>query len=101
MTNQPTDVEKQCDQFREVFEKLRSEIGKVIVGHGDIVEGVLVSLFCGGHDLLEGATNLHIFLQDMIKNPVFQKLIQVPGCIGVFIFDSQKDFFQFTNEIPV
>jgi len=51
-------VEGKCREFRQMFEALRGEVGKVIVGHNDIVEGVLVSLFCGGHVLLEGVPGL-------------------------------------------
>jgi MoxR-like ATPase len=41
-----------------MFELLRGEIGKVIVGHNEIVENVLICLFCGGHVLLEGVPGL-------------------------------------------
>ncbi len=43
-----------CDEFKT----LRDEIGKMIVGHQDVVEGVLVCLFAGGHALLEGVPGL-------------------------------------------
>ena len=52
------EVEQQCRQFREDFEAVRREVGKVIVGHRDIVEDVLIGLFCGGHVLLEGVPGL-------------------------------------------
>jgi MoxR-like ATPase len=52
------EVEAQCRQFREMFESLRREIGKVIVGHQEIVDNVLISLFSGGHVLLEGVPGL-------------------------------------------
>ncbi len=52
------EVEAQCRQFREMFEALRREIGKVIVGHQEIVDSVLISLFSGGHVLLEGVPGL-------------------------------------------
>jgi MoxR-like ATPase len=51
-------VEQQVATFRADFEKLRNEVGKMIVGHQDIVEAVLVSLFAGGHVLLEGVPGL-------------------------------------------
>ena len=54
----PENVEELCREFREMFERLRAEVGKVIVGHTDIVENVLVSLFAGGHVLLEGVPGL-------------------------------------------
>ena len=38
--------------------RLREEIGKVIVGHREIVDGVLTCLFVGGHALLEGVPGL-------------------------------------------
>jgi MoxR-like ATPase len=44
--------------FRDAFERLRAEIGKVIVGHQDIVDGTLIALFAGGHVLLEGVPGL-------------------------------------------
>jgi MoxR-like ATPase len=37
---------------------VQKEIGKVIVGHTDIVHGVLTCLFVGGHALLEGVPGL-------------------------------------------
>ena len=40
--------------FRDVFARLRAELGKVIVGQADVIEEILVSLFAGGHVLIEG-----------------------------------------------
>jgi len=51
-------VEQQCADFREMFEAIRGEVGRVIVGHEDIVDGVLIGLFSGGHILLEGVPGL-------------------------------------------
>src|ERR1700687_36919 len=51
-------TEDQIQTFRAAYESLRLEIGKVIVGHIDIVEGTLISLFAGGHVLLEGVPGL-------------------------------------------
>ncbi|MHC4559947.1 MAG: AAA family ATPase [Planctomycetota bacterium] len=58
MSKTEKEVEKQCRGFREMFDSLRREIGKVIVGHETIVDDVLISLFCGGHVLLEGVPGL-------------------------------------------
>jgi len=58
MTMSEKEVEKQCHDFREMFESLRAQVGKVIVGHEDIVDDVLISLFGGGHVLLEGVPGL-------------------------------------------
>ena len=45
-------------RFREAYQRLQAEIGKVIVGHEEIVHGVLTCLFVGGHALLEGVPGL-------------------------------------------
>ena len=41
-------IEEQISQFRNDYTKLKSEIGKVIVGHEDIVDGTLIAVFAGG-----------------------------------------------------
>ncbi|HRQ74252.1 MAG TPA: AAA family ATPase, partial [Phycisphaerales bacterium] len=54
----PSEVRAACETFREDFQRLRAEIGKVIVGHNEVVEGVLMALFAGGNVLLEGVPGL-------------------------------------------
>ncbi len=51
-------VEKATEEFRAKFHKVREEIGKAIVGHDEVVDGVLTALFVGGHVLLEGVPGL-------------------------------------------
>jgi MoxR-like ATPase len=51
-------TEEQIESFRGSYESLRAEIGKVIVGHHEIVEGTLIAIFGGGHVLLEGVPGL-------------------------------------------
>ena len=40
------------------IELVRREIGKIIVGHQEVVDGVLMALLAGGHVLLEGVPGL-------------------------------------------
>src|SRR6266704_5421034 len=47
-----------CDGFRHDYRAIQAEIGKAIVGHQEIVDGVLTCLFVGGHALLEGVPGL-------------------------------------------
>ena len=42
----------------EQLQAVRDEIGKVIVGHENVVEGALIALVAGGHILLEGVPGL-------------------------------------------
>ncbi len=51
-------LHEQAEQFRSRYQAIKDEIGKVIVGHDEIVHGVLTSLMIGGHCLLEGAPGL-------------------------------------------
>src|SRR4029434_8500894 len=48
----------QVQRFRQVFARVQDEIGRMMVGQRDIVEGVLVAFFAGGHVLLEGVPGL-------------------------------------------
>lgn len=45
-------------RFQDDFLAVREEIGKAVVGHAKIVEGVLICLFTGGNTLLEGVPGL-------------------------------------------
>ena len=55
----PTPADKQavCDFQRDV-QQLKAEVGKVIVGNDQIVNGVITCLIAGGHGLLEGVPGL-------------------------------------------
>ncbi len=52
------EFETQVRDFRTEYQRVFQEINKVIVGHADIVHGVLTCLFAGGHVLLEGVPGL-------------------------------------------
>lgn len=52
------DVQEQVAQFGQDFQQVRTEIAKVIVGHRDVIDGLLACLLCGGHALLEGVPGL-------------------------------------------
>ncbi len=52
------DLTQQAQQFRDHYAAVREQVGRVIVGHGDIVDGVLTTLFVGGNVLLEGVPGL-------------------------------------------
>ncbi len=49
---------QQIESFRSDVRRLRDEIARVIVGHEEIVEGVVIALLSGGHVLLEGVPGL-------------------------------------------
>ena len=47
-----------AQRFRDDYAKVRAEIGKAIVGHDEIVDGILTCMFIGGNALLEGVPGL-------------------------------------------
>src|SRR5690606_6159489 len=51
-------VEAAAKRFREDYLNTRKQIQKAVVGHEEIIDGVLTCLFAGGHALLEGVPGL-------------------------------------------
>jgi MoxR-like ATPase len=51
-------IEQRAALFTERYKAVYKQLGRVIVGHSDIVHGVLTCLFVGGHALLEGVPGL-------------------------------------------
>jgi len=53
-----SNVEAAADRFREHYKQTKVQIQKAVVGHENIIDGVLTCLFAGGHALLEGVPGL-------------------------------------------
>ncbi len=51
-------IQQEAERFRTRYAAVREQVGRVIVGHDDIVNGVLTAMFVGGHCLLEGVPGL-------------------------------------------
>jgi MoxR-like ATPase len=51
-------MEQQLSYFAERIQRLRAEVGRVLVGQGDVVDGVITCLVADGHVLLEGVPGL-------------------------------------------
>src|SRR3954464_8349058 len=51
-------IEKRAAEFADRYKAVQKQLGRVIVGHDDIVHGILTCLFVGGHCLLEGVPGL-------------------------------------------
>jgi MoxR-like ATPase len=50
--------EKAVAEVRRVYDRLREQIRKVIVGQNDVVDQILICMFCRGHALVEGVPGL-------------------------------------------
>ncbi len=98
--NYQSDVEA-VDAFGAKYKELTKEIGKVIVGHKDIVEDVLISIFSRGHCLLIGVPGL---AKTLLVNTVSQTLglaynrvqftpdLMPSDIIGMDILDENRSF---------
>jgi MoxR-like ATPase len=56
-TSQSTDVE-QLSRLASAVSDLRTQVGRRIVGQGEVVDGILIALLGGGHALLVGVPGL-------------------------------------------
>ena len=101
--------ERGLEKLRESVQKVRSEVEKVIVGQQGVVRYMLVTLFCGGHALLEGAPGVAKTLMVRAMARVFDmrfKRIQftpdlMPSdIIGTNVFDMKSSEFAF-REGPI
>ena len=46
--------EQQFQRIQEASQRIREQLGRVIVGQDDVVDQLLISLFASGHCLLVG-----------------------------------------------
>ena len=51
-------IDQQVITFQEQFKRVKQEVSKVIVGYGEIIDGVIMSMLASGHVLLEGVPGL-------------------------------------------
>lgn len=58
MTDATGSIQQEAELFRTRYHAVKEQIGRVIVGHDEIVNGVLTAMFVGGHCLLEGVPGL-------------------------------------------
>jgi MoxR-like ATPase len=55
---EPITAPPEIEQFRTTFRRIAEEMSRMMVGQREILEGVLVAFFAGGHVLLEGVPGL-------------------------------------------
>lgn len=51
-------LQAEAIHFRDTFQAVQKEIGKVMVGQERVIEAALTAIFCGGNVLLEGVPGL-------------------------------------------
>jgi MoxR-like ATPase len=58
MPNQTADMDQRLESFQADFKRVHAEIAKVIVGYGEIIDDILMTVLGKGHVLLEGVPGL-------------------------------------------
>ena len=82
-TQTPTDAET-LDLIITGYSRIKSELGKTIIGQEDVIDEILISLFAGGHVLITGAPGL-------AKTLLVKSIAE--------IFDLQFSRIQFTPDL--
>jgi len=86
------------------IEKIRTEIGKIVVGQNDMIDLLITAMFSGGHVLLEGvpgvAKTLTAKLIARTVNTSFSRISFTPDLmpsdvIGTLIFNAKTTDFEF------
>src|SRR5206468_690448 len=95
-------MQQQAEQFRNRYMSVKEQIGRVIVGHDDIVHGVLTSMFIGGHCLLEGVPGLGqpLLVRTLAEtlNLPFNRIQFTPDLMPS---DLEKPFFVMATQNPI
>ncbi len=102
------EFEKKVENYSEVFEQIRSEVGKVVVGQKDVVASLVEALVSNGHCLVEG-------IPGIAKTLLVRTLATVTGCefkriqftpdllptdiIGITTYDEKKGFYTLKGPI--
>ncbi|HBF36626.1 MAG TPA: magnesium chelatase [Firmicutes bacterium] len=90
------------EKVQSFCEQVKSELAKVIVGQEDVIEGLLIALFVGGHVLLEGppgvaktliAKSFARVLSADYKRVQFTPDLMPLDITGTNIFDHQRQQF--------
>lgn len=101
MIEEQNDTVKLVDKFVEKYNEFKKEVGKVIIGQEQVVDQVLLSIFCNGHCLLVGVPGLaKTLLVQTISNLLglrFNRIQFTPDLmpsdiIGSEILDKDRNF---------
>ncbi len=86
----------------DVFESMKKELGKVIIGQGAVIDNLLIALFAGGHILLEGipglgktllASSLAYIVNGTYRRVQFTPDLMPSDITGTSVYNSEKTVF--------
>lgn len=101
LNNKDSNAAKQVQEMGENYRALKKEIAKVIVGQDEVIDLLLMSIFCKGHSLLVGVPGL---AKTLLVNTTAQSLglsfnriqftpdLMPSDIIGAEILDENRNF---------
>ncbi|MDY6774039.1 MAG: AAA family ATPase [Candidatus Nanohaloarchaea archaeon] len=100
----------EIQEFNQKLDDLRDEIGKGVVGQEKVIDGVLTSLMCRGHVLLEGVpglakTLLVRLMSTIITDAEFNRIQFTPDLlpsdiVGTTVYQEESGEFR-TRKGPI
>ncbi len=90
-------------KVNEISEKIKEELGKVIIGQKNVIESLLICLFSNGHVLIEGVpglgksllvNSLSFIMGGKFKRIQFTPDLMPTDIIGTTVFNMEKNTFQ-------
>jgi len=102
-------IKERVAEKADVLDRIRHEVGKVLVGQKAMVDRLLAALLCGGHVLLEGvpglAKTLTVKTLSAALNTRFQRIQFTPDLlpadlIGTLIYNPREGTFS-TKKGPI
>lgn len=96
-------VQERIEKESKVLERLRTEVGKVIVGQTEMIDKIIISLLAGGHLLIEGvpglAKTLAVSTFAGAMNLAFKRIQFTPDMlpadlIGTMVYNQKTGEFQ-------
>jgi len=103
------EIKERVAEKSDILERVRHEVGKVLVGQKHMVDRLLAALLCGGHVLLEGvpglAKTLTVKTLSAALNTKFQRIQFTPDLlpadlIGTLIYNPREGTFT-TKKGPI
>ncbi|MFG0239583.1 MAG: AAA family ATPase, partial [Gimesia chilikensis] len=99
----------EVSQIEDYYQRSLTEVGKVLMGQEDLVEGVLIALFCEGNVLIEGVpglgktllvNTLSRVLSSRFRRIQFTTDLMPSDITGHTVYDMHEKVFTF-NEGPL
>lgn len=95
-------VEKDVNYIKENISKIKKEIGKIVIGQKEVINGFIEALLCNGHVLVEGvpglAKTLLVRTLSVATGCVFSRIQFTPDLlptdiVGITMYEEGKGFY--------